>query len=108
MDGRRGESFISPSGQREQIERWARLQGALLGEVFEELDESGGRADRPMLLEAIRRVEQGESEGVVVAYMSRFGRSLPDGLSAIKRITDAGGAFVSVQEGVDFSTDTGR
>jgi site-specific DNA recombinase len=106
--GRRGERFISPAVQREDIERWAAVHGALVGRLFEELDESGGRRDRPLLQEAIGRVESGDSDGLVVAYLSRFGRSLVDGLEAIKRITDAGGAFVSVQEGLDFSTDTGR
>jgi DNA invertase Pin-like site-specific DNA recombinase len=105
---RAGENFISPSVQREQIERWADQRGALIGRLFEELDESGGRRDRPVLMEAIGRIERGESDGLVVAYLSRFGRSLTDGLDAIKRITDAGGTFVSVQESLDFSTDTGR
>jgi DNA invertase Pin-like site-specific DNA recombinase len=108
VGGRSGERFMSPAVQREEIERWARVHGALVARVFEELDESGGRPDRPLLKEAIERVECGDSNGLVVAYLSRFGRSLLDGLGAIKRITDAGGAFVSVQEGIDFSTDTGR
>jgi DNA invertase Pin-like site-specific DNA recombinase len=106
--GRSGESFLSPSTQREQIESWARQRGALIAEVFEELDESGGRLDRPLLEKATCRIERGESEGLVVAYMSRFGRSLLHGLMTIDRITKAGGAFVSVQEGLDFSTDIGR
>jgi DNA invertase Pin-like site-specific DNA recombinase len=79
----------------------------LVGLVFEELDESGGRKDRPLLLEAIGRVEWGASQRIVVAYLSRFGRSLVDGLQAIERITEGGGSFVSVQEGLDFSTNTG-
>jgi hypothetical protein len=54
---RRGERFISAAVQRERIEAWATLHGARLGEVFGELDESGGRRDRPQLLRAIRRVE---------------------------------------------------
>jgi DNA invertase Pin-like site-specific DNA recombinase len=108
VEGRRGERFISPAVQREQIERWAALHGALIAEMFEELDESGARSDRPLLNEAIERVERGVTDGLVVAYLSRFGRSLVDGLAAIKRITDAGGKFVSIQEGLDFSTDTGR
>jgi site-specific DNA recombinase len=108
VGGRSGERFIAPSEQRAQIERWAALQGALVGRMFEELDESGGRKDRPLLESAIARVEHSESDGLVVAYMSRFGRSMLDGLLAIKRITDAGGTFVSVQEGLDFSTDVGR
>jgi site-specific DNA recombinase len=76
--------------------------------IFEELDESGGRSDRPLLLEAIGRVEDGHSDGIIVAYLSRFGRSLLDGLVFIKRITEAGGKFISVKEDFDFSTETGR
>lgn len=108
VGARSGERFISPGVQREQIEYWAHLRGALVGHVFEELDESGGRRDRPLLEEAISRVEHGESQGLVVAYMSRFGRSNLEGLIAIERITNAGGIFASVQEGLDFSTDIGR
>jgi site-specific DNA recombinase len=108
--GRSGDSFISPAVQREQIETWAKRRGVLIAHVFEELDESGGRTDRPLLEQAIRRVERGESDGLVVAYLTRFGRSLTHGVQAIQRITDAGGRFVTVQEGeeLDFSTDTGR
>jgi site-specific DNA recombinase len=106
--GRSGPSFISPAVQREQIEGWAKLHGALVGEVFEELDESGGRSDRPLLERAIRRVEAGESQGLVVAKLDRFGRSLVDGLAAIERVEAAGGAFASVQDGLDLGTDTGR
>jgi DNA invertase Pin-like site-specific DNA recombinase len=105
---RHGERFISPSLQRQQIEGWAALHGVLIAHVFEEVDESGARTDRPLLLEAIERVERGASDGIVVAYLSRFGRSVLAGLQAIERITNAGGTFVSVQDGVDFSTDTGR
>jgi DNA invertase Pin-like site-specific DNA recombinase len=106
--GREGESFISPAVQREQIERWAARTGAFVAHVFEELDESGARSNRPLLERAIARVENRETDGVVVAYLSRFGRSVVDGLAAIKRITDADGSFVSVQEDVDFAGDTGR
>lgn len=106
--GREGERFISPSVQREQIVSWTRAHGAQMGEVFEELDQSGARGDRPLLSEAIKRVERGESGGVVVAKLDRFGRSVVDGLQAIRRIEQAGGTFVSVQDGFDLGTPTGR
>jgi DNA invertase Pin-like site-specific DNA recombinase len=106
--GRGGENFISPSVQREQIEVWAKLNRAALGRVFEELDESGARSDRPMLMEAIERVERGETQGIVVAKLDRFGRSLVDGLANIERISNAGGTFVSVQDGLDLGTPTGK
>jgi DNA invertase Pin-like site-specific DNA recombinase len=105
---RQGARFISPAVQREQIEGWLGSHGASLGAIFEELDESGGRSDRPLLLEAIERVENGESGGIVVAKLDRFGRSVLDGLRAIQRIETAGGTFVSVQDGFDLSTPTGK
>src|SRR5919106_1079542 len=108
VNDRQGERFISPSVQRERIEGWARLHRATVGEVFEELDESGARADRPLLERALARVELGESGGIVVSRLDRFGRSLLDGLAAIDRITRAGGTFVAVEDGLDLSTDTGK
>ncbi len=80
----------------------------MIDEVFEELDESGARRDRPLLGRALERVESGESGGIVVAKLDRFGRSLVDSLAAIERITAAGGTFVSVRDGLDLTTDTGR
>jgi DNA invertase Pin-like site-specific DNA recombinase len=108
VGGRGGERFISPSVQREQIEGWIHARRASVGEVFEELDESGARGNRPRLGEAIERVERGESAGLVVARLDRFGRSIADGLRAIQRIEQAGGTFASVQDGFDLGTSTGR
>jgi site-specific DNA recombinase len=61
IGGRRGERFISPTVQRELIESWATVHGARVLEVFVELDESGGRADRRLLETALGRVESGIS-----------------------------------------------
>src|SRR5688572_2403673 len=108
---RRGPRFISPSVQREAIEQWAARQGFQLLEVFEELDESGARADRPLLEQAIRRIEAGASAGMAVWRVDRFGRSLSDGVQTIERIERiraVGGRFHSVQDGLDISTDAGR
>jgi DNA invertase Pin-like site-specific DNA recombinase len=105
---RKGPRFISVKVQREQIERWAALHGVSLGKVFVELNQSGARADRPRLTRALERVETGESDGIIVARLDRFGRSLKAGLAAIEQIEKAGGTFVSVQEGFDLATPTGR
>jgi hypothetical protein len=48
------------------------------------------------------------SQGLVVAVLDRFGRSLVDSLALIDRIQAAGGTFVAVQNGLDLTTDTGR
>ena len=106
--GRSGERFISPTVQRDQIERYAKAHGHRVGVMFAELDESGGRADRPLLLEALERQERREAQVLCVAKLDRFGRSTLDGLAAIDRVIEAGGAFVSVGDDLDFSSPTGR
>jgi DNA invertase Pin-like site-specific DNA recombinase len=105
---RRGDRFISPSVQREQIAGWARLNETCVLTVFEELDASGGRADRPLLEHALQRIEDGVSDGLIVAKVDRFGRSLVNSLLAIRRIQQAGGRFVAVADGLDAGTDAGR
>jgi DNA invertase Pin-like site-specific DNA recombinase len=108
VGGRRGERFISPVVQRGLIEGWAAARGARALEVFEEPTTRGRRADRPLLEQALQRVKGGISDGVVVARVTRFGRSLLSGIAAIERIHLAGGRFVAVSEGLDTGTDTGR
>jgi site-specific DNA recombinase len=106
--GRGGESFISPKVQEARIRQWADAHGHHIGEVLVELDESGARRDRPLLMEAMRRVEAGESAGIVVAKLDRFGRSLVDALALIERLVAKKAVFVSVADGFDLTTETGR
>ena len=107
--GRTGDSFQSPRQQTDQIQGWADAHGHLLSEVVTELDVSGGRALKDRELERlVRLVESGDAEGIIVARLDRFARSLLHGLGAIDRIEKAGGVFVAVQDGFDLSTPTGR
>jgi site-specific DNA recombinase len=94
--GREGDSFISPDVQRETIERLARAVGAELGEIVEELDVSGGKPiDARELGRLVRAVEAGESEGIIVWKVSRFTRSLRDGVNAAYRVKDSGGRLIA-------------
>lgn len=108
VGGREGERFISPGSQRDAITAYAHTHGHTIGQMFEELDQSGARRDRPLLLAALARQERGEASVLCVAKLDRFGRSLVDGLAAIERVTAAGGSFVSVADDLDFSSTTGR
>jgi DNA invertase Pin-like site-specific DNA recombinase len=105
--GRSGDSFQSPRQQQERIEDWARAKGYAIGEIWVEIDESGKRADRPKLMRALERIEAGESDGLVVARLDRFSRSLLTALTHIERIKQAGGGFVSVRDDFDSRTSTG-
>jgi DNA invertase Pin-like site-specific DNA recombinase len=108
VGGREGASFISPDLQREEIEAWARFKGAEIVEFHVDLDESGSKLQRPGLERAVRRAESGETDGIAIAKLDRFARSLTGALEAIKRLDDAGAVFVSVAEGLDPTTPAGK
>jgi DNA invertase Pin-like site-specific DNA recombinase len=108
VGGRSGERFHSPEDQAQAIRGWASARSEPVEMLAPELDESGGRADRPILLGAVERVERGDARGIVVAYQSRAGRNLRDLLTMWDRVEAAGGSVVSVRENIDTSTSSGR
>jgi DNA invertase Pin-like site-specific DNA recombinase len=46
-------------------------------------------------------VEEGHSEGIITSKLDRFGRDLIGGALALKRITEADGRLVCVEDGFD-------
>ena len=108
VGGREGDSFLSPQLQRDRIEAAARNAGAEIVDWHQDLDESGGNAERPGFVRALERIESGETEGVVVAKLDRFARSVLDARKALLRIEQAGGTFISAEDGFDSATPMGR
>jgi hypothetical protein len=53
VNGREGDSFISPTVQRERITAYARSQGYTVNFLPDELDQSGGKADRPIFMQRL-------------------------------------------------------
>lgn len=106
--GRSGENFISPDVQEERIRAWAGIHGHEILEAFRELDVSGAKMDRPLLNEIMRRIDAGETEGVVVYRLDRFGRTLVGALQLIQHIRDEGALFASVSDNFDITTPTGE
>src|ERR1043166_8940951 len=106
--GREGESFISPKVQRKKIADWAKLHEVEIAKWWEEIDKSGATLERPMFEQALARCEAGETGGIVVARLDRFARSAVDALTSIRRLTEAGGRLVSVEDNFDGSTPMGR
>lgn len=103
---RKGPSFISPDEQRAVIEGWAERNKAKIAEWHTDLDQSGGKMDRPGFNKALARIDNGKTGGIVVAKLDRFARSNVGALKTIERIEDAGGVLVSVQEGIEPGTQT--
>lgn len=108
VGGRGGESFHAPDDQAGAIEGWAARRGEPVEILPAELDESGGRRDRPILEEAIRGIEEGRYRGLAVAYLSRASRSTRHMLELWDRIEAAGGEVHAVAENLDTSTPAGR
>jgi DNA invertase Pin-like site-specific DNA recombinase len=107
VNGREGDSYMSPSIQQDDIDRWAQQAEVAIGKVVKEEDVSGGKAiaDRG-LNELIKRIERGASSGIIVNHTDRFGRDELDAALAIKRIHEAGGRLIVTQQGID-SSDPG-
>jgi DNA invertase Pin-like site-specific DNA recombinase len=108
VDGRNGERFISPDVQRETITRFVGGKRHELVDVVVELDESGGRLDRPGLEAVLRRLEAGEADAICVAYLSRLSRRVLDGLQVVQRLSATGRDVLIADLDLDTSTPIGR
>ena len=106
--GRTGESFISPTVQRERIESWAQAHGHTLTWHEPELDVSGGTMSRPVFDRIMERVRSGETDGVIVAKLDRFARTLVGALSTLEEFERRGAVLVSVADNIDLSTPMGK
>ena len=107
--GRKGESYLSPKVQRDKITGWGKLHDTELGEIVVEEDVSGAKpVDERELGRLLRRVESGESHGIIAYKLSRFGRGALETLQAVERIKKAGGRLVTVEDGVDSAKPGGR
>jgi DNA invertase Pin-like site-specific DNA recombinase len=85
---------------------WAEQASVEIGEVARETDVSGAApVDQRELGRLIKRVESGESAGILTPYLDRFGRDTIEGCLAYRRIKKAGGRLVCVNDGIDSDRD---
>ncbi|MFL5859055.1 MAG: recombinase family protein, partial [Solirubrobacteraceae bacterium] len=99
----------SPELQHERIAWYANAHGLSTAKLKPEIDESGGKARRPILEAAISGIERGEYSGIIVAQLDRLSRlSLADALKTIERIEQVGGKVVAVAENFDAATPEGE
>lgn len=106
--GREGDSFLSPTLQRERIEAHARAHGHTITAWEQDLDQPGSRYERPRFQASLRAVEAGDADGIAVAKLDRFARSVSGAARALERLEAAGGVLVAVDLGMDTSTPAGR
>lgn len=102
------EHLISPDEQERRGHALAAERGLVVGEILTDLDESGGKLERPGLQEALRRVEQGQSGGVIVAWLDRLSRDSEHAHALVRRINEAGGAIYAPDAPADWTTPEGE
>lgn len=107
---RTSEQARSPDDQRRTINEWAAARDVEIVAEHVGLGLSGKTMDRAGIEEAVQRIRQGASEGVVVAFLDRFSRAPTDAALAVCReIERAGGKFFPIDlPNVDLSTPVGE
>ena len=100
-----GYARVSKGDDQSNAAQRRALDAAGCKRVFEETA-SGGRWDRPKLLEMIGQLRDGDV--VVVWKLDRLSRSLKDMLHIMERIEIAGAGFRSLTELIDTTTAAGR
>jgi site-specific DNA recombinase len=113
VGGRRGEGFISEDDQREGILLKADQMGCEIVEWFHDPDFPGDNMQRPAWERCLARVEDTRDplRGVIVVYVDRFARSVPESAPIVQRIWDSNGGrgiFAAADLPMDTRTDEGR
>src|SRR4051794_13051731 len=85
-----------------QCVREAQRLGLDIDEIIDDTNVSGSVAVSDRELERlIQKVENGDSEGIIVPWTDRFGRDEIEAFVAWKRIHDAGGRLIGAMDGLD-------
>jgi DNA invertase Pin-like site-specific DNA recombinase len=102
------ENLISPDEQERRARALAQGKGLAVGEVFTDLDESGGKWDRPGLQAILERVKLKESGGVIVAWLDRLSRDSEHAQRLLREIDEAGGKVYAPDAPEDMTTPEGE
>lgn len=86
----------SPQQQREDCERCGQRGGYAIAAVHDSgRSESGKTMARGTVDAALARIRSGETDGVIVAWLDRFGRApIEEAMAVLREIANAGGCFV--------------
>ncbi len=101
-------NVMSDADQEEIGKAYLRQRGLRAGRVLTDLDESGGKWERPGLQEALRRVRSGKSAGLVVAWLDRVSRDSEHAHRLIREINETGGRIYAPDAPEDWTTPEGE
>lgn len=97
----------NPEMQLLQLQNWAKAHPSL--EVLPPfVDEISSRDTRPQKEEVLKLVRTGMVDTIVVYSLSRWGRTASELIVELDEFLERGVTFISLKEGLDFSTAMGR
>jgi site-specific DNA recombinase len=102
------EHLISPDEQERRARQLAQERGLTVGNVLTDLDESGGKWDRPGLQEALARVRAGQSGGLIVAWLDRLSRDSEHAHRLVRELHEAGGRVYAPDAPTDWTSPEGE
>jgi DNA invertase Pin-like site-specific DNA recombinase len=97
---------VSLLTQREEIARFAARKGFLIVGWFEE-KETAAKRGRPIFGEVLKRLRNGEADGLIVHKVDRSARNLKD-WADLGELIDSGVPVYFAGEGLDLNTRSGR
>jgi DNA invertase Pin-like site-specific DNA recombinase len=91
--------------QKEKIKKYAQVHDHTIKKIYEDRGVSAIK-DRPQFNRMMKELDG--VDGVIVADLTRFGRSLTDLFVNVDKIKMSDKQFISVRESIDLSTSPGR
>jgi len=102
------DSGLGLEAQRQAIQAACDARGWALAAIHEDASASGRDLKRKGLTAALKAVESGDAEGLVVAKLDRLSRSIVDFTQLVDRAQRKGWAVVALDVGVDTTTPQGE
>ena len=101
----------SLDAQKDKLRKYAEFQNMLVAGEYCDEGKSGKNIEgRPEFLRMLRDIESGKDgvSFVLVFKLSRFGCNAADVLTSLQRMQDIGVNLICVEDGIDFSKDSGK
>lgn len=102
------ESGLGLEVQRKRTRQYAEMHGMEVAAELADEGLSGASLKRPGIQEALRMIQAGEADALVVAKLDRLTRSVGDLADIVEMFTRKGAALASVSESLDTSSAAGR
>lgn len=103
-----GDSGAGLQAQESAIRREAQARGWTVVDWFHDVASGGSMDKRPQLDNAIRRLQAGDAEALVVAKLDRLSRSTIDFATLMHKARAEGWGLVILDLGIDLATPAGE